>query len=314
MMTNTGNLWAILLAGGDGRHLRSLTQRITGDSRPKQFCPVLAGETLLEGTRRRVSLTVRPDRQVVSLTLTHADYYGDLAQTMLPGRLVVQPANRGTAPAILYAALAVRNLAGDVPVAIFPTDHNVTDDRAFMRHVEAAVEVSRLLPGRVVLLGIEPSRAEPEYGWIEQAPQQWIVNGTVIHTIRRFWEKPDPRLTQTLFEQGCLWNSFVMIGTVRGFLELIRSTLPTLSARFEPLARAVGHPREFEVAEVVYENTPRLSFSEDVLARAPRRLLTLPVADSEWCDLGSPSRVLASLLRTGRRPGWLTGTELASSA
>jgi mannose-1-phosphate guanylyltransferase len=310
----TGDPWAILLAGGEGSRLRSLTQRITGDGRPKQFCPVLDGETLLEATRRRVGLAVRPDRHVVIVTRAHADYYGDQAGTMLPGRLVVQPANRGTAAAIVYALLTVRALAGDVPVAIFPTDQDVADDRAFMRHVESAVEVTRLMPDRVVLLGIEPTRPESDYGWIEPARERWFVGGNVIHAIRRFWEKPSPGLTETLFARGCLWNSFVMIGTVRGFLDLVRFTLPALTARFEGLARVLGSADEPEVAEAVYDRTASLSFSETVLARCPSALLTLPVADSGWCDLGSPARVLAALRRTGRRPGWLAGTELASSA
>src|SRR5215472_12504005 len=30
--------WAVILAGGDGIRLRPLTQRLTGDARPKQFC------------------------------------------------------------------------------------------------------------------------------------------------------------------------------------------------------------------------------------------------------------------------------------
>lgn len=87
------------------------------DGRPKQFC-ALDGGTLLERTRRRITLAVRPDRQVVVVTPHHAEYFGDLALTMLPGRLVIQPANRGTAAAILYALLTVRNLAGDAPVVV----------------------------------------------------------------------------------------------------------------------------------------------------------------------------------------------------
>jgi mannose-1-phosphate guanylyltransferase len=44
---------AIILAGGDGVRLRPLTRRLAGDDRPKQFCALLGGETLLEQTRRR---------------------------------------------------------------------------------------------------------------------------------------------------------------------------------------------------------------------------------------------------------------------
>jgi hypothetical protein len=38
---NRENEWAVILAGGDGTRLKSLTRKIAGDERPKQFCSVL---------------------------------------------------------------------------------------------------------------------------------------------------------------------------------------------------------------------------------------------------------------------------------
>ena len=52
------NRYAVILAGGDGSRLKSLTRVIFGDDHPKQFCPILHGETLLDVTRRRVQLKV----------------------------------------------------------------------------------------------------------------------------------------------------------------------------------------------------------------------------------------------------------------
>ena len=48
--------WAVILAGGDGTRLKSLSRKITGDERPKQFCPVFGDMTLLEETQRRVAI------------------------------------------------------------------------------------------------------------------------------------------------------------------------------------------------------------------------------------------------------------------
>src|SRR5882672_5256937 len=39
--TANDNHWAVILAGGDGTRLRSLTRAIAGDDRPKQFCEIL---------------------------------------------------------------------------------------------------------------------------------------------------------------------------------------------------------------------------------------------------------------------------------
>jgi mannose-1-phosphate guanylyltransferase len=48
--SDTQPRWGLILARGDGTRLRPLTRRIAGDERPKQFCPVLSTETLLEQT------------------------------------------------------------------------------------------------------------------------------------------------------------------------------------------------------------------------------------------------------------------------
>ena len=120
--------WAVILAGGDGVRLQPLTMMVAGDARPKQFCPLLGPETLLERTRRRVDLLVRFDRQVVAVSRPHEVHYRYLYGELMPGRLAVQPENRDTGPGILYALLRVKHLAGNVPVAVFPSDHYVDDD------------------------------------------------------------------------------------------------------------------------------------------------------------------------------------------
>jgi hypothetical protein len=61
-MPPTSTPWAVILAGGDGTRLRPLTQHLTGDARPKQFCRLFGGQTLLDQTRRRADLIIRPDR------------------------------------------------------------------------------------------------------------------------------------------------------------------------------------------------------------------------------------------------------------
>lgn len=46
--------WTVILAGGEGKRLLPLTRKIVGDHRPKQFCAIVDGETLLDRTRPRV--------------------------------------------------------------------------------------------------------------------------------------------------------------------------------------------------------------------------------------------------------------------
>jgi mannose-1-phosphate guanylyltransferase len=308
--------WALLLAGGDGRRLRPLTRQIAGDPRPKQFCPIFDGEaTLLDRTRHRAELLTRLDHQMIVVTRAHEPYWTPLTRELAPDRLVVQPGNAGTAPGVLYPLLRIRQLAGNVPVAVFPSDHYVSDDGVFVSAVSHAVEVVRQRPDLVALLGVEAVAPEAEYGWIEPDPVPLALPGEPAFPIQRFWEKPSARLAERLFERGALWNSFVMIGWVDAFLALTARSAPELLAALEPLGRALGRPDEDRVAERVYARlaVDPVGFSERVLAPSTDGLVTVRLKGVEWSDWGHPQRVMATVRRIGWRPAWLGRVELASA-
>jgi mannose-1-phosphate guanylyltransferase len=106
-------------------------------------------------------------------------------------------------------------------VAFFPSDHYVSDDEAFMAHAEQAFETTRQRPDLVTLLGITPERAEPGYGWIQAGEPLTGVQPAGLRWVRRFSEKPALSERIRLPSQGWLWNSFVMVGQVSTFLDLI---------------------------------------------------------------------------------------------
>ena len=305
--------WSLILAGGDGIRLKSLTRAITGDPRPKQFCPLLDGETLLQRTRRRVDLLTRFDHQAVVVTRAHEEYYRPLLGDLAPGRLVAQPDNRGTAAGLLYPLLRISDLAGDVPVAVFPSDHFVDDDRAFVAAAAVALEAVRVRPDLVVLLGIEPDTPETEYGWIEADSRPLPMDSALVFPIRRFWEKPTADVATGLLARGCLWNSFVMVGRISAFLDLISAGTPELTAAFAPLRRALGSSREAYVAEQIYATLPSINFSERVLVPSASRLGVVRVKGVEWSDLGNVERVFATIRRNGWHPRWLDQVSLPAA-
>jgi len=291
--------WGVVLAGGDGTRLRSLTRRITGDDRPKQFCPIFDAESLLDRTRRRVARTVAPERTVAVLTKAHERFYAPLILQVPSRLLVVQPENRGTSPAILYSLLRIAKMAPTASVALFPSDHYVSDDEAFMGHVRVAFDGVLRRPELVTLLGISPAYPETAYGWIE--PDQPIFgNGRpAFFRVRRFWEKPKPVLARTLLAEGCLWNSFVMVARGATLLALIESAAPDLYHTFLGLWPALNTHDEEAAIEALYAGLPSTNFSEQVLVSRPEDLAVLPVGGVQWSDLGEPGRVLSVLGQSG---------------
>lgn len=162
---------AIILAGGEGSRLATFTSRINGQVAPKYFCSILGEETLLEQTGRRVSLSISPERTMIVLARAHERFYTPLTWGASPDGLAIQPMSRGTAVAILFGLLRLIYSARINAVAIFPSDHYVSDDRKFMRHVEGALSAVWSSSAKVVLLGIPADRPESDYGWVERGDQ-----------------------------------------------------------------------------------------------------------------------------------------------
>jgi len=296
--------WGIILAGGDGTRLRSLTRIISGDERPKQFCPILGDESLLERTLKRVEMGIHRNNILLSVTRTHERFYDYLFDKFDRSRFVDQPANLGTAPAILYSLLRIAGVDPDASVTFFPSDHYLSDDGIFMKQVETAFEGVERQPGMIALLGITPGSAETEYGWIEPYTQADDGIRGPLMRVKRFWEKPGKSRAAELLNKGSLWNSFVMTGKVSSFLGLIGRSVPSLYRDFIRVSGMMGTPQESDAIDYVYERLTPANFSHRVLEVSTRNLLTLAVKDVEWSDLGEPGRVLSTIENSGIKTEW----------
>jgi len=294
--------WAVILAGGDGTRLKSLTRQISGDERPKQFCSVMGGATLLEETQRRAALELARERTLYVVNRAHEKFYAPILAGEPSSNLVIQPCNRGTAPAILYSLLGIAAVDSDALVAFLPSDHYISDIAKFMAHIRAALDAVHRRPDLVILLGLEPESPEVEYGWIEFTDR--IPGSRRLFRVRRFWEKPNQRLAQVLMLRGCLWNSFVMVSSVKALLETIASALPDLYRSFSSIQPFCATDAERIAVERLYAQLDEVNFSHQVLALQPQRLAVLRVSGVRWNDLGEPKRVLASLNMAGIRPPW----------
>jgi len=303
--------WAVVLAGGDGKRVLGLSRMIAGDSRPKQFCRFFGNKSLLAHTQERIAPLFRPDRTLFVLSRRHESYYREEFKNAEDRCLLAQPANRGTAAAVMLSLQTVLRRDEDAVVAFFPSDHHYLDPTAFRATVDRALTLAEEYPHSVMLIGADASYPEVEYGWIE--PGRALVDSPInpLHRVSRFWEKPALEKAIRLQTRGCLWNTFVMIGLATAFFELILTTQPQLLRRFEPIR--CNHD-----LDRVYDSVDPVDFSQGVLSNVPQRLMVLGDGMSGWSDLGSPRRVLNTMagyefewwnetLRTGDCFPWRTG-------
>ena len=146
-------------------------------------------------------------------------------------------------------------------------------------------------------MGADAEYLETDYGWIE--PGAVVSNATVgpLSRVSRFWEKPSLQQAHALLRRGCLWNTFVTVGRATTFFEMLCSQAPEA-------VLATSRAMADNTLNVAYASLDTVDFSRDVLANLPHRLLVLRDRTSGWADLGSPTRVLDILSRTGIEPGW----------
>jgi mannose-1-phosphate guanylyltransferase len=293
--------WGVLLAGGDGTRLKNLTRLISGDERPKQFCRLFGDESLLDLARKRAERSIFPEQILVLLTKSHRTFYVQ-EPGIRPSQRIVQPANRGTAPPILYSLLSIEQIDDDAIVAILPSDHHFSDEPAFTAALESAFGIATQHPSSVILLGASPQGPEVEYGWIEIGPSVHGAGGAWSR-VRGFFEKPSFPAARELLARGSLWNTFVMVGHVRGFLEMVNASLADVVGRLRGSQLWVG--AEVQVQNSLYDHALAIDFSREVLSVQTPRLLALRMAGSGWSDLGHPERVLTVIQAAGLEPWWM---------
>jgi mannose-1-phosphate guanylyltransferase len=303
------NLWAVVLAAGEGSRMATLTRALYGREVPKQFAALDGDRTLLQRTMDRIAPLTPPERTVVVVS----DAYEDLARTQLadyPGvEIVTQPLNLGTAVGILLPLAHVLARDPHANVAIYPSDHHIRRAEPFCEAVQRSIRVATLSESGVSLLGAAAERPAVDLGWIvrgnrlgTQTDRAWQVN--------RFVEKPPEPLAMLLLGTGGLWNTMVVAGQGRALWELARRHLPDQTEAFDAYLREVGGAAVRQARERLYQSLLPADFSREILQVA-RGLAVVPLIDSGWFDCGTPERLFEWLRATPEMHGLLQRLEAA---
>lgn len=268
----------MILAGGAGERFWPASRA----ARPKPFLRVVGGKTLLEATVERARRSASRDAVWVVCGEDHARPIR--AATGLPAaRVLVEPERRNTAAAVAFAAARIAAVDPEAVMLVLPADHVVPDVRAFVadarRAARAAADAQVL-----VTLGVEPTRPETGYGYIQRGEPVGEAHPG-LHRVKRFVEKPDARRARRYLKAGGFsWNAGIFVWSVRAIEEEIARHMPELARAFAPLRAARRRVPKATVARA-YRSAPSAPVDTGVLERS-RRVWTLPVT-WHWSDVGT---------------------------
>ena len=253
----------VLLTGGVGSRLWPLSRKQS----PKQYLNLFGGKSLFEMTVQRNQKIAEQVVVVGNKDNTHLSHKA-MINCGLPYKNIVEATPRNTAAAIAFAAFAVQ--PEDILI-VTPSDHMIAGEQQYNEAIENGIEKAK--EGHIVTFGIQPTRPETGYGYIE-------YDGDAVKSFR---EKPNMDTAEDFIEKGnFLWNSGMFCFQASVFLDELR--------QYEP--------EVFEKAKLVWENAqdgfldeqlslaiPSISVDYAVMERS-KKIRVVPTA-FDWSDLGS---------------------------
>lgn len=264
----------VIMAGGVGSRFWPLST----PEYPKQFIDILGcGRTLIQ-------LTVDRFKDICPMSnfwvVTNAKYV-DIVKQQLPdipaGHILAEPAARNTAPCIAWACWSIKKEDPEANVVVTPADAVVMDPEEFRRVIKHALAFTDQWES-IVTIGIQPSRPEAGYGYVEAGE---AMNG-VIRKVNAFKEKPNiETATKYLNAGNYLWNAGIFVWNIETITNSIIKYKPNIAADMDKIAETGNVEGIFPTCEKI-----SIDFAVMEPAAADGMVYTHP-ADFGWSDLGN---------------------------
>lgn len=268
----------VLLSGGSGTRLWPVSRK----SYPKQFVNLIDPEhSLLQMTAQRLKhLQVDHSGWIVVCSDEHRFLVAEQLQEIgtAVDEIILEPMGRNTAPAVAVAAIQALKKHPNAKLLIQTADHVIPDEQYFAKAVETALKAD--LP--IVTFGVQPTRPETGYGYIESASTD-----SQIAKVKRFVEKPDEATAQTFLDAGnFLWNSGMFLLDAKAYLDEVARFAPDMLAACQAACEKSTQDLDFSrLDKTEFDACPSDSIDYAVMERSDR-VSVLPYK-SDWSDLGA---------------------------
>ncbi len=287
-------LYAVIMAGGSGTRLWPLSRQ----SQPKQALKLLGDRTTFQHTVDRLAPLIPPERILVIANEQISELLRPQAPALLPENFIVEPSGRDSGPAVGLAAVHVLRRAPNAVMATLAADHYIADTEHFRGSLAAAAQVAA--QGAIVTLGIQPTWADPRFGYIELGKPQEIVDGFRVYEAAAFVEKPDPEKAARMLEDGRhVWNGGMFIWQAARLLREFAIQMPESHRALSRIGESLGTADADRILAEEWPNVRRISIDYGIMERA-QNVSVIPVSMG-WIDIGSWQAVADAL------PGDATG-------
>ena len=199
--------------------------------------------------------------------------------------IIEEPVARNTAPAIGIAATIIARYDPDGLMVVLPADHFIVGEEEFLATVLRGMDAA--LKGYLVTMGIEPTRPETGYGYIEADTS--MRGSTGPFPVKRFVEKPPLEKAFEYLDSGnFFWNSGMFIWRVDVILDSILEFMPELASALAGIvfSEDIWELEDFNLQiEAVYREIKGESVDYGVMEKA-HNVVVVP-AKFGWSDVGS---------------------------
>lgn len=272
----------MIMAGGIGARFWPMSRT----SQPKQFIDILGtGETLIQQTVNRF-LKICPIENIYVVT---NEIYKEQVKTQVPAltydQILCEPARRNTAPCIAYANHKILQKNPDAVIVVAPSDHIILKEDVFTDVITSALQAAAENDW-LITLGIEPSRPDTGYGYIQFDPNLSDARDSRIRKVKSFTEKPELKIAEKFLESGDFhWNAGIFVWSLKSIIKAFESHLPEVEDIFKSGVDAYNTDKEATFIEGAYSVCRNISIDFGVMEKAEN--VYVLSSDFGWSDLGT---------------------------